>query len=265
MVAHPIPAAFGGNMATVAAIMRYPVKGLSGQALDDVHLQPGQAIAGDRAFAVRHGNTAFDPKAPMHLSKTKFLALMTHARLAALRAEFDASGKVLALYQNGEKLFEGNLGTPEGAAACDAFFSAFMGDEAKGAPRLVSAPDHMFSDVPEKCLSVLNLNSVRALSAEVGQELDPLRFRANIHLEGLPAWAERDWANGSGFHIGGVAFTVLKQIVRCNATNVNLETAEYDQNLPQVLMKKFGANLMGVYGLVANEGAIRVGDTLTLA
>ncbi|MCJ9427933.1 MOSC domain-containing protein [Kordiimonas marina] len=250
-------------MASVAAIMRYPVKGLNGQALDSVSLQPGEAIPGDRAFAIRHGETVFDPAAPVHLSKTKFLALMTHAKLAALRPSFDDTGRHMTLTHGGEVVYAGWLDRADDAARLEAFLMDFIGDEAKGALKLVTAAGHMFSDVPEKCLSVLNLASVRALSDEVGEELDPLRFRANIHLEDLPAWAEREWEAGSSFTIGGVRFSLMKPIVRCHATNVNLETAEYDQNLPKTLAKRFGANLMGVYGVVETGGTIRPGDRLS--
>ncbi len=48
----------------------------------------------------------------------------------------------------------------------------------------------MFSDVPEKCLSLINLASLRDLERVVRAPVDPRRFRANICFEGAPAWAE---------------------------------------------------------------------------
>ncbi|WP_417458026.1 MOSC domain-containing protein [Kordiimonas sp.] len=56
---------------------------------------------------------------------------------------------------------------------------------------------------------------------------------------------------------------LMKHIVRCNATNVNLETAEVDQNLPKTLIKEFGANLMGVYFLVETAGNVQPRDQFT--
>lgn len=250
-------------MATIQSIHRYPVKGLGGQQLDYVTVEPGQAIPMDRAFAIRHGQTVLDPASPVHLSKTKFLALMTHAEMAAFTTRFSEDGRVMTLSRDGAVAFEGDLTNAADGARLEALMANHVGDRAKGAPKLVSAEGHMFSDVPEKCLSVINLASVSALSEEVGAPLDPLRFRGNIHLDGLPAWAERDWQHGQLFRAGDVTLKVMKHITRCNATNVNLETAEVDQNLPKTLMKRFSANLMGVYLLVETGGMIRAGDSFT--
>ncbi|WP_286829787.1 MULTISPECIES: MOSC domain-containing protein [Kordiimonas] len=250
-------------MTTIAEIWRFPVKGLAGQPLETAQLVPGQAIEGDRAYAIRHGNTEFDRDNPKHLSKTKFLALMTHAELAALEVSFDDTGTVMTVSKDGELLFHGNLQDPDEAHRLEVMMGSYMGDRAKGAPRLEMAEDHMFSDVPEKCLSVVNLASVQALSDHVGEPLDPLRFRANIYLDGLPAWAERDWEKGRLFTAGDVTLRLMKPIVRCNATNVNLKTAEVDQNLPKTLQKDFGANLMGVYCTVESPGTIKRGDVFS--
>ncbi len=246
-------------MSTVQSIYRYPVKGLAGQRLDSVSLTPGEAIPMDRAFAIKHGQTVFDPDNPVYMSKTKFLALMTHAELAAFKAGFSDDGTRMTLTRGGDVVFDGNLTDAADAAELETLMATHVGDRAKGAPKLVSAEGHMFSDVPEKCLSVLNLASVKALSDKVGVALDPLRFRANLHLDGLPAWAERDWQDGELFKAGDTMLRVMSQITRCNATNVNLETAEVDQNLPKTLMKQFSANLMGVYFLVEQGGIIKTG------
>ncbi len=56
---------------TVAEICRYPVKGLNAERL--LH---------DRRFALAHGATAFDPRAPEWHPKTHFLMLMRDAKLA---------------------------------------------------------------------------------------------------------------------------------------------------------------------------------------
>ncbi|NVJ99815.1 MAG: MOSC domain-containing protein [Alphaproteobacteria bacterium] len=250
-------------MAVISSLMRYPVKGLAGQALPAVELAPGQAISGDRAYALRHGTTEFDRDNPVHLSKTKFLALMTHAELAALDVSFADTADVMTLSKDGELMFHGSLENADYVHRLETFMASFIGERAKGAPRLEQAENHMFSDVPEKCLSVVNLASVKALSDHVGAELDPLRFRANIYLANLPAWAERDWEAGQQFSAGNVQLTLMKPIVRCNATNVNLETAEVDQNLPKALQKEFGANLMGIYCTVDTAGTITAGDQFT--
>ena len=41
-------------------------------------------------------------------------------------------------------------------------------------------------------ISFINLASVAAIEDMVGATVDPLRFRANIYVEGWPAWSELD-------------------------------------------------------------------------
>ena len=60
----------------VAAIYRYPVKGLSAERLDRVALTPGECLPHDRRFAIALGSTLFDPQRPEWLSKIHFIMLM---------------------------------------------------------------------------------------------------------------------------------------------------------------------------------------------
>ena len=55
------------NMSRIAQIFRYPVKGLSPEPMPKVELKPGGCIPMDRAFALAHGSTEFDPMKPVHL------------------------------------------------------------------------------------------------------------------------------------------------------------------------------------------------------
>ena len=56
----------------------------------------------------------------------------------------------------------------------------------------------------------------------------------------------------------------LVRTQRCAATNVNLETARRDVNIPLQLKQAFGHVDMGIYVSVINGGTIRQGDNLTL-
>ena len=68
--------------ATLKAIYRHPVKGLSPEALDAVTLEAGAFFPNDRLYAVENGPSGFDPDAPAYRPKTAFLMLMRDARLA---------------------------------------------------------------------------------------------------------------------------------------------------------------------------------------
>ncbi len=57
---------------------------------------------------------------------------------------------------------------------------------------MLESPGHSFSDVARKVVSIINLASVRAIENMVGAPVHPLRFRANLYVEGWPAWHEFD-------------------------------------------------------------------------
>jgi hypothetical protein len=119
----------------------------------------------------------------------------------------------------------------------------------------------MFSNVPDKCVSLINLASVRDLERVVRAPVDPLRFRANIYLEGAPAWAEFGWA-GAEIDVGGARLRVTKATQRCAATNVDPETAARDMNIPQALQRGFGHVDMGIYAEVVTGGEVATGDRI---
>ncbi|MFQ5774854.1 MAG: MOSC domain-containing protein [Kiloniellaceae bacterium] len=247
---------------TVADICRYPVKGLNAEHMDRVALAPGEGLPHDRRFAVAHGSTRFDPSAPQWLPKTNFLMLMRDEKLARLRAAFDADSGVLTISRAGKQVVHAKATEPMGRTLINEFFAAFMGASVRGAPRLVEAAGHMFSDARHKYVSLINLASVHDLERVVRQTVDPLRFRANLYLEGAPAWAEFDWV-GREIAIGAVRMRVAEPIERCAATNVNPTTAERDLNLPLALQRGFAHANMGVYAEVLTGGEFRRGDTLT--
>jgi uncharacterized protein YcbX len=76
--------------ATVSAIYRYPVKGLSPEKLDRVALLPGECLPHDRRFAIALASAPFDPEWPAWLPKTHFIMLMRDEELARLQTRFDA-------------------------------------------------------------------------------------------------------------------------------------------------------------------------------
>lgn len=250
--------------AHVTALYRYPVKGLSPEPLDRVELSPGETMPADRAWAIENGAREFDAEAPQYFPKTKFLMLMKNERLAALETAFDDATHTLTIRRKGKQVAKGDLSSRVGRQMIEQFFAGYMGDELRGPPRLVSAPGFSFSDVPMKVLSLINLESVRDLARVTGQEIDPLRFRANVYFDGVPAWAELGW-EGRDIALGGLAVRGELRTQRCAATNVNPQTAERDMNLPQALRVAYGHMDMGIYASVTAAGALAVGDSVTLS
>ena len=179
-------------MAIIHSIYRYPVKGLSPEALPRIALAPGETVPGDRLYAIENGPSGFDPSAPAYLSKQHFLMLMKNERLAALRTAFDQASHVLRIQDGESEAARGDLRTDHGRAGIENFFATSFADELQGAPKILHANGHSFSDVASKVVSIINLTSVAALEDIVDATVNPLRFRGNVYVTGWPAWSELD-------------------------------------------------------------------------
>jgi hypothetical protein len=247
----------------LASIYRYPVKGLSPERLSSADLRAGEVIEGDRLYAIENGPSGFDPEAPQWMPKIKFLCLMRNARLAALSARYDDETAVLTIERDGELLATGDLGTPDGRAAIENFFETSMASERRGAFRVLEAPGHSFSDLAKKVVSIINLDTVEDFARVLGQEVHPLRFRANLYLADLPAWSEFDLI-GKTLAIGDARLRIIKRIARCAATEVNPETALRDIDVPEILSRRRGDVDFGVYAEVIAAGKIAEGDPVEI-
>src|SRR5258707_5513712 len=141
----------------VKSIYRYPVKGLSAEKLPGTVLAPGQTVPADRLYAIENGPSGFEPAAPAYIPKNRFLMLMRNERLARLDTHFDDETHLLTVRECTQEAARGDLRTPAGRQAIEAFFAAFCADELRGPPRVLHAPGHSFSDVAKKVVSIINL------------------------------------------------------------------------------------------------------------
>jgi len=250
----------------IAAIYRYPVKGLSPQPLSRTRLEPGKTLPADRLYAIENGPSGFDPEAPAYFPKQRFLMLMRNERLAALRTDYDEASHTLTIHADDREAARGDLRTKEGRLTIEAFFRRFMPKELRGPPKVLYGDGHSFSDVAKKVVSIINLGSVAAIESAVGAPVNPLRFRGNVYVAGWPAWREFDLLD-SEIRLGAARLKVIKRIVRCAATEVDPDTGIRDLAVPQTLAKSFGHTDCGVYAEVVGGGGgggdIAVGDTIS--
>lgn len=250
--------------ASIRAIYRYPVKGLSPDPLTRVALRTGQTLPADRLYAIENGPTGFDPDKPAYFPKQRFLMLMRNERLAALRTPFDEASHTLAIHWEGREAVRADLRTPEGRSTVEAFVGRYCADELRGPPRVLYGRGHSFSDVAKKVVSIINLASVAQLEAVIGSALHPVRFRANVYVDGWPAWHEFDLL-GREVVAGTARLKVVKRIVRCAATNVDPSTGIRDLHIPETLQQNFEHGDCGVYAEVIAPGEIAVGDKIEAA
>jgi MOSC domain-containing protein len=245
------------------SLYRYPVKGLTPEPLERAILVVGETLPRDRAWAIENGPGRFDPSQPRHLPKINFLMLMRDERLATLRSKFDDSTETLTILRDGKQVARGRLTTPLGRHLIEQFIAAYMKAELRGPPKIVHADGHSFSDVAAKCVHIVNLASVRELERTLGRPVDPLRFRANLYLDGVAPWAEFGWIDKE-IGLGGSKLGVFARTTRCEATNVDPVRGVRDMALPAHLQRTWGHGDFGIYAKVISGGEIAVGSPVTL-
>ena len=250
---------------SIRAIYRYPVKGLSPQALKGTRLVVGQTIPSDRLYAIENGPCGFDPAAPAYFPKQRFLMLMRNERLAALRTDYDEASHTLIIHAEGREVARGDLRTPDGRVVIERFIGRYCADELRGSPKVLFGAGHSFSDVAKKVVSIINLSSVAAVESAIGAPVNPLRFRGNLYIAGWPAWQEFNLI-GQELVVGdGARLKVVKRIERCAATNVDPDTGIRDLTVPRALMESFGHTDCGIYAEVIAAGNIAPGDAVNRA
>jgi uncharacterized protein YcbX len=253
------------NIGRVASLYRYPVKGFTPERIASTQLTAGHYFPCDRLYAVENGPSGFDPAAPAFVPKARFTVLAQIPKVALARTAYDESSGVLTVTATGREPFKDDLRTEEGKASFAAWLSHFLDrSDQRGLLKVLTAPPHRFTDSTHGFISVVNLNSVRDLEVRLGRPIDPLRFRANVYVDGWPAWSELSLAPESRVRLGTAAAEVLKSIRRCVATHVNPETGERDIEILTALRKFYGHIYCGVYLNVTGSARVNEGDTAEL-
>jgi uncharacterized protein len=249
----------------VEYLYRYPVKGLTAEALESAEVEPGGCIPWDRAFALAQGDSGFDATAPVWLQKMNFMCHARNAKVAALASVFEPRDGTLTVKAPDGTVVSANALTQSGRAEITQFLIAFLGDEARYTPEAAPAfhhvPDHSFCDQREKVVSLINMASLHDFEAKVGARRHRRRFRANVWFSGAKPWSERNWV-GQHLQLGGAVVCVTKGIVRCPATQVNPETAERDADPVSELRQLYGHAELGIHARVVEGGRFALGDSI---
>ena len=250
--------------ASIVSLYRHPVKGFTPERLAAAQLVAGECFPCDRLYAVEDGPSGFDPDVPAHISKMKFTVLAKIPAVAKARTAYDDATGLLTASAQGQPDFAGDLRGEPGRRGFEAWLEALLGDAIRGPLRVVEGPgDYRFMDSRSGYVSIVNLASLRDLAAKLARPVDPLRFRANLYVEGWPAWIENDWT-GHALRVGAARAQVLKPIVRCAAIHVDPVTAQRDIEMVKALFDHYGHMFCGIYMKVEEGGTVREGDGVGL-
>ncbi len=248
----------------IAALHRYPIKGFSAERLPEAVLEPGCFFPGDRLMAVENGPSGFDPRAPAFISKQAFTVLAAIPAVARVRTAYDETTGRLNAEAEGHTPISVDLRSTAGREAFTTWLACVLKHETEQPLRLIEGPPHRFTDHHSGHVSLLNLATVRAVGEAMGAELDPLRFRANLHVEGWEPFAEEALDLGARLKLGDVELSLFKPIKRCAAVEVDPAAAVRDLPVVAELFRQRGHVNCGLYLHVVSGGRVALGDQALL-
>lgn len=254
-------------VATVESLWRYPVKSMAGEEIGEAFLG-FSGVYGDRCYAFRDSgarrgfpylNATAQPR--MLLYRPRF----RHPERAASPPNL-AEAQAITPGVNPANAEPGDLDlevvTPGGGVVSidDPALIETLGEGLRGEHRLTLVrSDRALTDC--RPVSLISLQTVRQVEAEVGSPLDRRRFRANLYLD-LAAgggFGEDVWV-GRRLRIGPKAvLAVLERDPRCKMISLDPETGGHDPEVLRKVAQAHEANA-GVYCAVLAEGVVAKGD-----
>lgn len=245
-----------GGAAEVRAVHRYPVKGLSGEALERANLDIGRGIPHDRRWGITGGKADGCGDSPGR-EGPGFLTVREHAEFTGISASVSGEGRLRLRLRDGTAVLDEPADDQGLSRKAGAAIGASLGLEGLG---LVDHAHDPLWDYPGAFLSLINLATVRELSAKAGADLDVRRFRGNIILECREPWAEIGWV-GRDIRVGpGLVLRVVREIPRCKATCIDPDTGRLDVPVPMRLREHYGHKNLGVLAAPITAGALSPGD-----
>ena len=199
----------------VSAVFRFPLKGFPAEQISTGVARAGSGFDGDRAFAFTTGAA---PAVPGQWAGPRTFTVLkndTSLQQWQVHTRHDSpapeAGVTIDLQAPDGKQVSFSADEPESLHAAEDFLAARLTPHGPHRRELVSTDQGMF-DSQVSGLSIINPATAQALEGLAGGPVDPLRFRGNILIDGLPAFAEFGLV-GKRLRIGGVEAIVPQAVV----------------------------------------------------
>ena len=240
--------------ASVSALFYYPVKSTRGIATGRARLVP-TGLAWDRQWMIVDARAHFlTQRTHPHMARivpevNEEGLTLRHPELSELRVPLEPGGEALTV-----RIWDDVCEAVGQGREADAWLSRALGEPV----RLVRAPPQMRAANAQYAgtttapigfpdgypLLVVNAASLADLNTRLPQPMPMERFRPNVVLEGLPAWAEDRIA---AITAGTVTLRLVKPCLRCSIPTLDHVTGEAAYNvLPVLKTFRFSHALHGV-------------------
>lgn len=250
-------------MIQVTALWRHPIKSHGREALERVTLTQGKTMPWDRTWAVTHEDTKFDAANPEWAHCRNFMLGARTPKLAGIWAHLDEASRQVTLRHVDLPDIIFSPDNPDDTARFLAWVAPLCPEERVAPANIISVTGRGMTDSPFPSISIMNVASHVAVQGALDTPLETERWRGNIWLNGLDAWAEHDWL-GRNIRIGDATLRVRERIKRCTVTNTNPQTGVRDTATLDALNGTFGHQDFGVYAEVIDGGEITLDSQAVL-
>ena len=259
------------TIGTVESLWLYPIKSMSGEAMTEAFMG-FSGFYGDRCFAFKNSSAR---KGFPYLNATvqqqmlRYRPQFRYAEKAAklpnlIEAMSIAPGVTPANAEPNDLILD--VVTPSGAvvAVDDPALIEMLVEGLRGENHLTLVrSDRALTDC--RPVSLISLQTIRQVEAELGFPIDKRRFRANVYLNlASDCGFAEDELVGRKLRIGSSAvIMVLERDPRCKMISLDPDTGEHN---PEVLRKVAQAHdaFAGVYCAVLVEGILTKSDSIEL-
>lgn len=257
------------TVGTVQSLWRYPVKSMHGEEMPEVFMG-FSGIYGDRCYAFK--NSAARKGFP-YLSATvqqqmlRYRPQFRYTERAVkppnlIEAMSIAPGVTPANAEPDDLMLD--VITPSGAvvAVDDPALIEMLVEGLRGENHLTLVrSDRALTDC--RPVSLISLQTVRQVGAELGIPIDKRRFRANAYLDLASDYGfAEDELVGRRLRIGSSAeIMVLERDPRCKMISLDPSTGEHNPEVLRKVAQAHGA-FAGVYCAVLVEGILTKGDSI---
>ncbi len=229
----------------IQSIHRYPVKSMAGEVVERSWLTES-GLEDDRLYAFESSGA---PAGMLRLTGRERREMLRYQPL--LRSD----GRVEVLVSTGERF-------PVDSQALLDYLSTHNPEANQFVLTHAATPQ---TDV--RPLSLISVNTVRQLSTELGQGIDPRRFRANLYLDLRDGPFGEDRFVGRTLRIGSAATILIRERdPRCRFVTYDPEDPVVAAPLFSLmkLLDRDHEGRAGVYATVQTPGPIQAGDPVCL-